>query len=143
MSDFMIVLLKLVNLYFMRWINMKIQEKPASQHSIQVQVAQISQHILPAPEVLQKYKEIDPNFPERIMQLAENFANTSIANEKTALIGKINEIKRSQVLGFSLGFITLGFATFVTWLGYPYVGGVIGGTTAIGLVTSFLRPDKK
>ena len=121
-----------------------MKSQPKTNNSpIQVQVAQISQHILPSPEVMQRYKEIDPKFPERIMQLAENFAQSSIETERIVLHGKINEVKRSQLLGFLLGFITLGFATFVTWLGYPYVGGIIGGTTVVGLVASFLKPSKK
>lgn len=53
---------------------MKPQPKNNSQSSIHVQVAQISQNILPSPELMQKYKDIDPNFPESIMQIAENFA---------------------------------------------------------------------
>ncbi|WP_156033178.1 hypothetical protein [Candidatus Magnetobacterium casense] len=48
------------------------------------------------------------------------------------------ERKRGQLYGLIIGLSALASAITCTALGHPVVGGIIGGTTVVGLVTVFV-----
>jgi len=74
----------------------------ANQNKLQVQAIQtqeIYQGPIPHPEVLKKFQEVDPSYPERLMVMAEENNRAAIRRED-----KIIGLKTlGQVLSFTLG----------------------------------------
>ena len=100
---------------------------------------------LPPPEVLKAYQQLDPTFPERLMARVEEEGRHRRQLENRVLESHL-ESSRSRARGFMRGQIfalvtsltALGVATAVTLAGYPVPGGIIGGSTVVGLVTAFV-----
>lgn len=50
----------------------------SNQEQTLVEVKQMYKGMLPHPQTMQGFKEIDPSFPERIMKMAEEHAKANI-----------------------------------------------------------------
>ena len=91
----------------------------------------IIQSPFPPPELLEKYKEIDPSFPERILKMVE---------EEQKHRHKITS--RGQIFALIIGIGGL-FTTLILGLwGNPWVAGAIGFASLATLVGAFLESRK-
>ena len=98
---------------------------------------------LPSPEVLEKYKAVQPDLPERIVAMAERQSTHRQAMEKKLVEGQVAAQTRGQVFGLAMGLGVLGLATFSAWLKMPELAGAIVGLDLAGLVGVFVYGRKK
>lgn len=90
----------------------------------------------PASE-LQGYENIIPGSANRIIKLAEEEASHRRGLEKNIVRRQFNQSSAGQWLGFVLSSILIAVGGLLTYLGHDTVGGIIFGTTIIGLATVF------
>ena len=93
---------------------------------------------IPHPEILKGYNEIIPGAAERVLVMAENEAKHQREMEATALRTARAEVRLGQWLGFGIGIAVLGTSIAALFLGSPWVAGILGGTTIVGLVSVFV-----
>jgi uncharacterized membrane protein len=131
----------------------KNEIKEISQFIAQEIVAEKYSGPIPAPEALRQYGDIHPDFPDRIIQMAEQEMKHRHRMEEKELDADIDynemiakredkEILRGQVFAFLIGAITITCGTYATVKGHPMAGSFIGGTGVIGLVTAFILGRK-
>lgn len=103
---------------------------------------------IPPPEMLKQYDDIYPGLSKEIID--NSFSQTKHRHEleKTALPYEIKRMERGQIFGFIIAIIGIGAAVFLAYLGHDTVGGILGGSTVLGLVTVFVlgkraKPKKR
>ncbi len=79
---------------------------------ISVQKTEIYSGILPRPETMAGYQQIDPSFPERIISMAEKEQQHSHKIEKQRNVA----ILVQTTIGLLAGLIALGTLVFLTYL---------------------------
>ena len=109
---------------------------------------------MPHPDILKGYKELIPNAPERILQMAEQeqrhrieVENKMLEQNNRNIIESAKANKRSQIIAFILAFVLIASGVALTILGHAIVGGTTFGTTIVGVVAVFItgksRKDTK
>lgn len=109
---------------------------------------------MPHPDILKGYKDLIPDAPERILQMAEQeqkhrieVESKMLAQNNMNIIESAKANKRSQIIAFILAFILVASGVALTILGHAIVGGTIFGTTIVGVVAVFItgksRKDTK
>ncbi|HZY10138.1 MAG TPA: DUF2335 domain-containing protein [Bacteroidota bacterium] len=93
---------------------------------------------LPSPQMLKKYDEILPGLAERIVGMAERQSAHRIEIEKKAIDHKLGESKRGQDYGLIIGVVGIVSAGILSFADHDIVAGIIGGSTVVGLVTTFV-----
>lgn len=114
------------------------------QHGLPFAVTTVSHQVshqsgpLPPAEELIKYNNVVPGAAERIIQMTEKQSAHRIALESMVVKGQLDQSNRGQVLGFSIAVAFLIGAVVVTLYGYPWVGGILGGSTITVLGVAFI-----
>lgn len=93
---------------------------------------------LPSPEDFAQYGETLTDAPNRILAMAERQAEHRMALEKMAVGSQLSQSRTGQFLAAGLGVVCVTAATFLSMYGHEAVAGVLGGTTVLGLVTTFI-----
>lgn len=93
---------------------------------------------LPPPELLEKYKEIQADFPERILRLTESEAEYRRDVTRQAIKLETREILIGQIFGLLVALATLGVVTFLGYFNQPIAASVLGVGGLTGLVTVFI-----
>ena len=93
---------------------------------------------LPHPAILQRYDEAVPGAADRIIAMAEREQRHRISMEQTSMEKSLQIAKVGQWLGFILLLLLIGVATYLTATGFAVVGGVIFGTTVLGIAVIFV-----
>jgi uncharacterized membrane protein len=104
---------------------------------------------LPGAEELAAYEEVLPGLANRIVEIAENEQTHRHAlNERVLEVEgrELDRLVRGQWLGVLVATLCSAVATVALLLGYPYVAGVVMGTTIVSLTAVFvvgrLAPDR-
>ena len=93
---------------------------------------------LPPPEVLKKFDEVVPGAAERIIKMAEGQFTHRVELEKKVINSDIDNSRKGQLFGFIIAIIGLVFSFILIIVGYQLVGGILGGTTLVALVSVFV-----
>ena len=93
---------------------------------------------LPSPDILARYEQIIPGAAERILAIAEADVKHQREIEFAALHAEESSVRRGQWLGFVVALFALTTSIVALYLGSPWVAGIIGGTTVVGLVSAFV-----
>lgn len=100
---------------------------------------------IPPPNFLKGYQEVIPDAPERILKMAENAQAAQIEGQREIL--KQNGLnitnshkanKSSQIFAFILIVCLIAAGIWITVTGHDTVGGMIFGTTIVGVATVFI-----
>jgi len=81
--------------------NVKLQQK--SNPGQVVQQATFYQGIIPSPEMMEQYKEVDPNLPNRLVQMKEEESQHRREMERRIL----NKSSFTEILGLILAFLVV------------------------------------
>lgn len=113
---------------------------PAAQLS-QLQVSHtqtfISSPLPPAAE-LERYEKLAPGTVARLVTMAENQSSHRMGLETKVVESQISQSANGQWFAFALGILGIGAAIVLCIMGYPGVGGTIGGAIIGTLAVSFL-----
>lgn len=93
---------------------------------------------LPTPDLLAGYEQVVPGAAERLLAMAEADAKHQREIEFAALRAEDSSVRRGQWLGFTIALVALTVSILALYLGSPWVAGIIGGATAVGLVSAFV-----
>lgn len=108
-----------------------------------VEHSAIWQGPLPPPAILEQFRQIVPDAPERIFRQWEAESDHRRSYEKSALAGEQSKIRRGQWFAFIFALAGLAVAGAAFYLGYPTGAGVIAGTTIVSVVGAFLFERRK
>lgn len=88
---------------------------------------------LPHPDILKGYASINPNYPERIMAMAEANNKASIDHEEYLVKGSIRIQTIGIILSFSLGLCGLigGIICGILGLSAAAISAIIGGIAPV------------
>lgn len=111
-----------------------------SSSSSQTVVAQSQAWVgpLPHPAALQGYETIVPGAAARILVMAENNNDFLIQMDRKALGNEYTERRLGQIFGFIIALVALFGAIWLAYEGHESTASVIGGTTVVGLVATFV-----
>lgn len=98
---------------------------------------------LPSPEVLEQYKAVQADLPERILAMAERQSAHRQEMEKKLVSGQVAAQTRGQVFGLLMGLGVLGLAGFAAHLNMPHLAGIVAGLDLASLVGVFMYGKKK
>ncbi|UCH97210.1 MAG: DUF2335 domain-containing protein [Candidatus Aminicenantes bacterium] len=100
---------------------------------------------LPPPETLKEYNEILPDAAERIFSMAEKEQQHHHNTEKKLVDHEIKKTNKGQNFAFFTALIGIVGAVVCAFLGQVVIGSVVGGSTLVSLVSSFLssKQEKK
>lgn len=73
--------------------------------------------VIPHPQILKGYSEIDSSFPERIITIAENHAKTEDESQKALVKGNITSVILGQILSFIFGIFGIGATVYLALQG--------------------------
>ena len=93
---------------------------------------------LPSGEELEEYNQLIPNGADRVMTMAENQSAHRIEIEKIAVKSQQKQGSRGQIFAFVIAVLAIVASVYVTLIGHPVTGGIIGGSTVVSLVTVFV-----
>jgi len=93
---------------------------------------------LPPPDVLERYKQISPDFPERLLAMVEEDLRTQHQMKMETLRSQFAERKLGQFLGFAIGLVAIIAGSITAIQGAEWAGLGIGGGGVIGLVSVFV-----
>lgn len=93
---------------------------------------------LPHPDILRQYNELQPGFAERLLALTEQEADHRRGMERNSLAENSAEVRRGQVFALIIGLGGLAASVLAAYFNQPWVGGVLGGGTLVGLVSAFI-----
>jgi uncharacterized membrane protein len=94
-----------------------------------VQTRELYQGPIPHPDILKKFGTVDPSYPERIMNMAEeNNKNTNTNRTRDSVAGLLG-----MVFSFALGLAGFGVAAIFGFKGIEAgaIASVIGGVAPI------------
>ncbi|MBP7796081.1 MAG: DUF2335 domain-containing protein [Elusimicrobiales bacterium] len=117
------------------------QNKIPEQSRIMV-TSHYSGPIPPAAE-LEKYKNVIPDAPERILKMAENQNAHRIELENFAIHEQISESKRGQIFAFVIALIMIVCGTICILKDHDWAGSIMVGGTLISLVYAFINGKTK
>lgn len=111
--------------------------------------AQITSGPLPSAAEMQKYKDVDPELPRLIFDMAQTeqkhrHAMEGQEQEKAyEAVHKNQEDRRKavsqgQILGFVVAVVVLGLSAFMAWLGFETFALVLAGIDVVGLAAVFV-----
>lgn len=86
---------------------------------------------LPPPEELAKYEQILPGSAERLIAMVEHQSSHRMKLESFVIERQQTQSSLGQGLGFVIALCFLIGSVYTTVEGFPWVGGVLGGTTII------------
>jgi uncharacterized membrane protein len=93
---------------------------------------------VPHPEMLARYETIVPGSAERLISMAERSMAHQISMESTMLTKANAQTDRGQHYGLAVALTGLIGAFTLVLCGHDAAGGVLGGTTLLGMVGVFV-----
>lgn len=93
---------------------------------------------LPPPSILESYKKIIPDAPERILKMAEKNSDHLIEMDIASLKAEKSQTARGQYFALFAIIIILIFCYIALEKGYPWVAGTLGSLDLAALVTAFI-----
>jgi uncharacterized membrane protein len=123
---------------FTKTLPRKRREEIARLLSVTVTSVSIRSGPLPPAEEIEAYNRIIPDGANRVMTMAEKQSDHRIEIEKVAVDSQQAQGKRGQTFAFIIAILAILAAVYVTIIGHPVTGGVLGGGTVVSLVTVFI-----
>jgi uncharacterized membrane protein len=102
----------------------------------------VQESLLPIPEELAKFKDIDPSIVSWMMQYADKEQEMRIKFNLERLnltAGEQNIIKTSLWLAFLIAVLFIGLAALLIFFGQSIAGTIFGGVALILCVQAFLK----
>jgi uncharacterized membrane protein len=94
---------------------------------------------LPPPDILQKYKDIQPDFPERILKLTEQEAVHRREITRKALRLEAIETFLGQLFGLVVALAAFSVTAYLGSIGHSVAASIIGSGAIVALVTAFIK----
>lgn len=93
---------------------------------------------IPSPDAFERYGNVLPSAPDRILKMAEKQLDHRIDVEKLAVRRQLNQSGVGQLLAFFIALGCIGASTWAAMNDHDTFAGILGGATVVGLVTVFI-----
>ncbi|MCK4340550.1 MAG: DUF2335 domain-containing protein [Phycisphaerae bacterium] len=100
---------------------------------------------LPHPAILEQYNKIQPGFANRVVSMAESWAEHRQVTQRKALEAEIEDAqadrrqkRRGQWLGFLIAVIGFAVTVYAIHEKSPWVAGILGSGTLVSLTAAFV-----
>lgn len=93
---------------------------------------------LPPPRMLEHYKAVQTDLPERIITLSEAESTHRHNLENKIVDNEARNTRRGQLMGLVVALCAFVIAGLAVVYKQPVAAGIIGGTTVVGLVGVFV-----
>ena len=93
---------------------------------------------IPSPAILDEYRKIIPNAPERILKMAEKNSDHLIKIEEAKLTNEKNQVQKGQRSALIVILCSFLLCAYALYCNYPYVAGIVASLNLVGLVTAFI-----
>lgn len=93
---------------------------------------------LPSPGVIREYQEIQEDFADRLMRMAEKEQYHRHSVESAEAQEPFRLARRGQVMAISAVALVLAFSALLAFLGSPAIAGIVAGLDLVGLVVVFI-----
>lgn len=111
---------------------------PEQTEASRLGVNQFWQGPLPPPAILEQFRQLVPDAPDRIFKAWETESEHRRSFEMTALQGNIRTVRYGQFSAAAFALAAMGVTCFCVWIDQPWVAGIVGGTTVVSVVGAFL-----
>jgi len=102
--------------------------------------------LLPHPDVLERYHQMDPTIVSELMAIAKEEAkfrreahSRSIDLETLAVENAHRDRMAGTWCALGLGVVVIGASVWTALMGHDWVGGILGATALATVVKGFLR----
>ena len=93
---------------------------------------------LPHPGIIREYESIVEGSADRIINAFEEQRRHRHQIENDVIRNGMKIEARGQIFAFILGIVAIAAGAFLTYFEHDTVGGVIFGTTVVGLIVAFV-----
>lgn len=116
-------------------------------------IAQRTSGPLPSASEMREYKNVDPELPRLIFDMAKDeqqHRHTMEAREQEKTYDAVyknqedrrNAVSQGQIFGFVIAVVVLGLAAFMAWLGHEAFALVLAGIDVVGLAAVFVTSSR-
>lgn len=121
-----------------------VSQKPDITPILQIQATLLAQSLgpFPHPDMLARFEQIVPGSAAKIIKMAESQTSHRQSLEKVVINADIKKSLYGMVCGLAIGMTGLIGAVVLGIFGQPILGGLIGGSTIVSLVTVFVIGKK-
>lgn len=103
-----------------------------------VQTQELWHGPLPHPQIVEEFRRLIPDAPERIFRQWEDQSRHRREYERRALEASIRKDRIGQFAAITFALVALAVVAFAIWQGQPWVAGVLGGSMIVAVVGAFL-----
>ena len=103
-----------------------------------LQLSISNQGPVPHPDIIAGYKAIIPGSGRELLDMAKDQSNHRMELENKAIGEQLSQSKTGQLFAFILALVCIILAFILGMCGHDKVAIVLGGSTVLGLVTSFI-----
>ncbi len=114
-------------------------DKASLSQKLEFQRQEIRSGPIPSPDDMDLYGRVQPDFPERIMKLAEGEAEHRRECEKEAIRLKGREILLGQLIAAAITMAAFSVSGYALFLGHQWISAIITGSTIATLATVFVK----
>lgn len=115
-----------------------IKSNVAKEQKNSIQLRTSFEGPIPPPNILEAYRKIIPNAPERILKMAEKNSDYLMEFDKNKLQLENDQIKRGQWCALIVVLSICFLCAYALYLNYPTVAIILGGLDLVGLVLAFI-----
>lgn len=105
---------------------------------------------LPPPDILSRYGEADPSFPDRVMRMAERTLDHQMDAEQKALedqarinSGLLIQTRIGQIAGLCVAIAGIALAALAILHNQPWAASIIASVDLTGLVAVFVIGSRR
>lgn len=128
--------------------NKPVQQTPSAGNSnknvVSAQFTSVHySHFLPPPDVLERFEKLRPGITEELLQLAKQQSSNRISLEQKVVNSNVRNSNKGLNFGFIIALVGILSSVAAMYLGFEIGGSVLGGSTILGLVYSFIYGSRK
>jgi uncharacterized membrane protein len=100
--------------------------------------AEIYRGLLPHPDILERFENINPGMTDRLLVMAEKQQDHRHELEKTVVFGGATRAKNGLIAGVFIAVLFLAVSAWLIFTGHDIAGTVLGSVDLVALVTVFV-----
>lgn len=116
----------------------RVRNLPPKEQEMAISKLEMYSGPIPHPDILKKYNELDPGAAKLIIENGVEESRYRRELEDKALEYQRRDVKRRDIMGFTIGVMIISVGAFLIYKGHTVVGTVLSGVSAIGLVSLFI-----
>jgi uncharacterized membrane protein len=110
---------------------------------VKMESSQVHLGPIPDPATLAGYGAIQPDFPERILKMAEGEAAHRRGIDNKLVEGRLRIESRGQAYALVIALFGIGAGATAVLLGHDVAGATLGGVSLVSIVGAFIHGNRR